>query len=305
MSLNGIYTTTDGYNWQTNSNFTNNLRGVRYANGQYIAVGDNGSIFTSVDSTNWNNHSVATSGSLSGVAFGNSIYIAAGSVAATSPDGVAWTLCPSNPPAVITRIAYGEGLFVAVGYSGPYYNPSGEILTSQNCTNWQVQLTEPSGNVFTAIAYNGGTFLATLNGGAVFKSSDGTNWNGSIFSLPSVDHGSFALYYNFNNLSLSYLGHYSTVCAYNGTFIAGGLDGIMLQSGNTWNPALLTTSQSNSNGFTFSYNQQIDVPYHIQMSTNLLNWVNLYSGTGTGQLTNFTYSASSNYPARFFRIVSP
>ena len=309
VSQNNISTTTDGYNWQNNGSFPNALHGVRYANGQFVAVGDNGSIFESADGTNWTNHSVATSGSFSGVAFGNGLYAAAGSVAATSSDGVSWSLCPSNPPAVITRIVYGEGLFVATAYVGTYYYPNGEILTSQNGVNWQVQFSAPSGS-FTGLAYSGGTFLAVsaaygVQSGAMFKSSDGTNWTRTAFNLPLVDNGSFALYYNLNNLSLSYLGCYATVCSYNGTFLAAGLDGIMVQSSNTWNPILINAPQATSNGFVFSFNQQIDVPYHIQASTNLLNWENVYSGIGSGQPTNFTYSASGNYPARFFRIVSP
>lgn len=306
----GIYTTSDGYNWQTNVSFTNALRGVRYLNGRFVAVGDNGSIFTSLDATNWTNDSVATSGSLWGVAYGNGLYVADGSVAATSPDGVAWTLCPSNPPAFITRIVYGEGQFVAAAYTGSYYYPTGEVMSSRDGTNWQVQFNAPSFAALTGLAYNGGTFLAIAaeygsQSGLMYKSSDGTNWTQIGFQLPLVDNNIFDTYYNLDSLSLSYLGTYTTLCPFNGTFLAAGLDGIMMQSGNTWNPPLLTTPQSTSNGFNFSYKQQVDVPYRIQSSSNLLDWVNVYSGTGTGQLTNFTWSAPGNSPAQFFRIVSP
>jgi len=304
VSQNNICTTADGYNWQNNGSFNNTFHGVRYANGQFIAVGDNGSIFESADGINWNNHSVATSGSFSGVAFGNELYVAAGSVAATSPDGVAWSLCASNPPAVITRIVYGEGLFVATAYVGSYYYPNGEILTSQDGVNWQVQFT-PQSISFSGIAYSGGTFFAIGSAGTMFKSTDGTNWINIAFNLPTVDKDAFSIYYNLNNLSLSYLGYYATVCAYNGTFLAAGLDGIMVQSGDTWNRTLINVPQATSNGFAFSYNQQVNVPYHIQSSTNLLTWVNACSGIGSGQPTNFIFTASTNYPAQFFRIVSP
>ncbi len=46
--------------------------------------------------------------------------------------------------------------------------------------------------------------------------------------------------------------------------------------------------------------QQIDVPYRIQTSTNLLNWADVGSGVGTGQLTNFTYSAFRHFPGPIF-----
>lgn len=309
VSQNNIYTTTDGYNWLNDRSFPNAFHGVNYANGQFTAVGDDGSIFTSTDGTNWNDHSVATSGSFSGVAFGNGVYIAAGSAVATSTDGVTWSLCSSNPPAVITRIVYGEGLFVAAAYVGSYYYPNGEILTSRDGTNWDVQFAAPSGSL-TGLAYSGGTFLTISaaygsRSGFIFKSSDGTNWTQISFSLPLVDGDSFSLYYSLNSLSLSYLGIYATLCSYEGTFLVGGLDGILMQSGNTWCPALISSPQATSNSFGFTYNQQIDVPYHIQTSTNLFNWENLYSGTGSGQLTNYIYTKSTDSLARFFRIVSP
>ena len=312
VSGNGIYTTTDGYNWQNTGSFPNAFYGVCYANGKFVAVGDNGSIFESGDGTNWNNHSVATSGSFSGVAFGNGIYVAVGPFTATSSDGITWSLCSSNAPIVITRIVYGEGLFVAIAYVGRYYNGTyyndnnpGEILSSVDGVNWQVQFTSPSGS-FSGIAYSGGTFLAISRGGAMFKSSDGTNWTRTAFNLPVVDNDAFQIYYyNLYNLSVYQSERYTTVCADNGTFLAAGLDGIMVQSGNTWNRVLMNAPQATSNGFVFLFDQQIDVPYHIQTSTNLLNWGNFYSGIGSGQPTNFVYTASTNYPAQFFRIISP
>ncbi len=73
-----IYTTTDGYNWQTNGAFATTFRGVRHANGQFFAVGDKGGIYASLDGTNWNNRSVPTTGTLSGLASGNGVYVAGG-----------------------------------------------------------------------------------------------------------------------------------------------------------------------------------------------------------------------------------
>ena len=305
VSQNGIYSTTDGYNWENAFSFTNTLHGVRNLNGQFFAVGDNGTILESTDGTNWNNLSVMTSGSLSGVAYGNGVYLAAGSAAATSPDGVTWSLSSSNPPAFISRIVYGRGLFVGVGSATASYNSIGEILSSQDGINWQVRLTAPAGNAFTGVDYSGGTFLAILNAGAMFASQDGINWSRTTFNLPLVDGDSFHIYYQLNNLSLSYLGYYATVRAYQGKFLAAGLDGILVQSANTWAPAALNAPQLQSNGFAFSYNQQVDVPFNIQTSTDLVNWESVYSGNGNGQVTNYVYTTITDFPTRFFRIVSP
>jgi len=310
VNYNNIYTTTDGYNWLNDGSYANYFHGVKYVNGQFVAVGDSGSIYTSFDGTNWNNVSVVSTNSFYGVAYGSGLYVAAGSGVATSTDGVTWSLASSNLPAFITRIVYGKGLFVAAAYTGDYYYPNGEILTSTNGINWNVQLSAPSG-AFTGLAYSGGTFLAitavySAPDGAMFKSSDGTNWAQITYELPDVDNNAFSLYYYpLNQLSLSYLNVYATLCSENGTFLAGGLDGILAQSGNIWNPPALISAQVASNGFGFSYNEQVDVPYRILASTNLSNWATVYSGVGTGQPTNFVYTISSNGPAQFFRMVSP
>jgi hypothetical protein len=304
VSKNTIYSTTDGEIWQSNSSFTNSFRGVSYANGQFIAVGENGSIFTSIDAANWNDSSVVSTGSFSGVAFGNGRYVAAGSITATSTDGNSWAVGVSNPPAAITRIVYGKGLFVAAAYTGSYYNPNGAILTSQDGLTWQSQFT--TGNVdISGIVYNGGTFVAITALGTPYSSVDGTNWTFTGSSVPLVDGDSFSIYYRLDNLSLSYLGHYCALGAYKGTFLAGRLDGVLVQSGNTWSQPTMASSQMTVGGFAFSYNQQVDVPFHVQTSTNLLDWQNIYSGIGTGQPTNFVFSATSNSPSAFFRIVSP
>jgi hypothetical protein len=93
---------------------------------------------------------------------------------------------------------------------------------------------------------------------------------------------------------------------YKGTFLAGGLDGILIQSGNLWKPPVINAMpQVKSGGFVFSYNQQIDVPYRVQVSTNLLSWQDVYAGVGTGVMTNYTDTVSGNGVGRFFRIVSP
>jgi hypothetical protein len=299
VSGTSIFTTQDGYNWQGNSSFTNAFHGVKFANGQFLAVGDNGNIFSSVDGTNWNNRSIPTAASFSfnSVAYGNGLYVAGGTIAANSPDGITWTVCASNLPATLTRIVYGRGLFVATAYSGGGYNPGGKILTSPDGVSWTIQFVEPNGEALSGIAYSGGLFVAISGfSGTIFQSTDGINWQPSAPALPL----GLYIYYQPN-----YPGSYTTVCARNGAFFIGGMEGVIFQSGNTWNPPSLSLPHSTPKRFTFAFNQQIDVPYRIQTSSNLLDWGDVYGGVGTGQTTNFNYSATSNEPAKYFRIVSP
>ena len=296
ISGTSVFTTADGYSWQQQGPFTNFFLGVRYANDKFFAVGEHGAISSSVDGTNWTDHSVTTSGLFYGMAYGNGLYVAAGTVGATSTDGTNWVLGPTNPPETVYRLVYGKGLFVAASYTADPSSQPGDILTSPDGVNWTVRFTEPGGQNFSGIAYNGGVFLAISGGdpAATFKSSDGVNWQATGFSMPvGLD------YY------MGLLPGYATVSACNGTFLVGGKDGRLFQSGNIWNPATLGPSSSGSDGFNFSYTQQIDVPYHIQASTNLADWTNVYAGIGIGQPTNFLSPVSSNDPGRFFRIVSP
>jgi hypothetical protein len=87
--------------------------------------------------------------------------------------------------------------------------------------------------------------------------------------------------------------------------LAASIDGVLIQSGNTWQPAQLTVPHVATSGFAFTFNPQVDVPYHVQASTNLINWINVGNGTGSGQPTNYLYSAITNGPEQFFRLVSP
>jgi hypothetical protein len=302
VSFGSVYVTTNGYDWQNIGGFPSSFHGIRFLNGQFFAVGDNGSIFSSADGIDWTNHSVSTTGSFNHLAYGNGVYVAGGSVTATSPDGINWTLSTSNPPAAITRMTFGKGVFVAVGNDpGAYgYFTSGPIMTSIDGNTWQSQYRTFVG--FSGIAYNGGTFLASAQyDGYSFMSNDGTNWiqTGSKTFEP---YGAYPVYvYYWRGLP----GANSTVCPYKGTFLLGGMEDSLIQSGNLWNPTTLNPSPNASNGFSFSYNQQVDVPYRILSSTNLSKWETIYSGAGSGQPTNFTCVTTSNSPARFFRIVSP
>ena len=292
-----IYTTIDGYDWQTVSGFTNALNGVRYLNGQFFAVGDNGAIYKSADGTNWSNQTITTTGAFDGVAYGNGFYLTAGTIAATSPDGSNWTLCSSNPPTRVSRMTFGLGIFVASGYCQPigYLMQTGPILNTTDGVNWQPQ---EFGFGIGNVVYVGGTFVASLNGQSLsINSTDGINWGYNGFST------------SFNYLSQYYSrqasGCASAVCAYYGTFLVGGGEGMMIQSQSILEPAVFTSAQANAGSFNLAYNQQIDLPYRIQASSNLISWETVFSGMGSGQPTNLNFPASVNYPSRFFRIVSP
>jgi hypothetical protein len=300
----GVCTTTDGYNWDTNDISTNSLYGVGYANGCFFAVGENGTICSSVDGTNWGGHSINTPGSLYAIAYGNDLYVAAGTVSAVSTDGANWTLAPTNPPVPISKMVYGNGLFVGVSYAG-------DILYSSDGLSWQAGFTEPGGEAFSGIAYNGGIFLAISGkSGAMFESTDGRNWQATGSTMPYNSLGLSAPFFAtvpgplglFGYYATDFPNCYATVCPYKGSFLIGGAEGMLLQSGNL--PPAFTSVQIMSNEFCLSYNVQPDVTYRIQQSPDLIHWSDLYSGLGTGQTTSFS-AGLTNAAGGFYRISSP
>jgi hypothetical protein len=198
-------------------------------------------------------------------------------------------------------LVFGDGLFVGASYSG-------EILCSSNGIIWQIQFTEPSGEAFSGIAFSGGTFLAISGkSGTTFESGDGVNWLPTGSTLPETSLQLDGI----NNLpplglfeyyKTALPGCYSTVSAYKGTFLLGGAEGMMLQSGQL--PPTVISSQSSSGQFSFSYCAQPDLPYRIQESTNLIQWSTAYSATGSGQPTTYSEPLADS-GGKYFRVVSP
>jgi hypothetical protein len=68
----------------------------------------------------WTQRTSGTSNWLNGVAYGNGLFVAVGDggTILTSPDGVSWTQRTSGTSNQLNGVAYGNGLFVAVGWDG-------------------------------------------------------------------------------------------------------------------------------------------------------------------------------------------
>src|SRR5437870_7843327 len=159
--------------WTSNCISSNALHGVAWANDRFVATGDNGTIFTSLDGLSWCNHSVVTNRALYSVVYGNSRFVAVGSFTATSADGALWSASPINAPLILTRIIYANGSFVAEGTSGSPFYSTNCILTSNDGVNWQTRYSTPS--LLSALAYQNGEYLA-LSGSTPLKSTDSITW---------------------------------------------------------------------------------------------------------------------------------
>ena len=176
---------------------------------------DNNIVFKTLDIENWT--AVSDSGfgttGIVGVCYGNGKYVAVGysGKIAYSSDGINWTAASSPVTVTLTDICYGNGRFVAVGNK--------KILYSMDAVTWT--LIPDSGsdyNFASSVCYGNGKFVAGGGYGKMAYSTDGINW-----TLVSDS--------KFSNVSHIYGVRYG-----NGKFIASGGSGGMVCSANgvTW-----------------------------------------------------------------------
>ena len=281
-----ILTSTNGINWATVTNigFVEGLLGVAYGDGQFVAVGNSGVILTSTNGNIWTEQNSGVTDQLSGLAYSDGLFVVGDSTTAgvlTSPDGVVWTeqnFGETNAYVLgVLGVAYGNGIFVAVGGEGM-------IFTSTNGTDWTTNNSGTSGEL-DGVAYGGGTFLVTGVAGTLLTSTNGADW---------VSRNSGTV----NEL-------YGAAFAQD-TFIAVGADGTILQSGALSSlGSQLSPAPGWTNGvFGLSLSAPLGGQWKLQASTNLLNWTSLGIVTITNTPMPFVDTGASNFQQRFYRAVS-
>src|SRR5438876_6496522 len=127
---------------------------------------------------NWHWRNPApTANRLSAVAYGNGLFVAVGDFGTieTSSDGVTWTFRHAEA-ATLNGVAFGNDRFVAVGSDGL-------ILNSQDGINWANGISLSS-SWLIGVAYGNGAFVAAGLEGSLLISSNGVNWTDGG-SLPS------------------------------------------------------------------------------------------------------------------------
>ncbi|NLV17789.1 MAG: hypothetical protein GXY50_11390 [Syntrophomonadaceae bacterium] len=198
----------------------NIIEDVKYINGQYMAVGYNGTLITSTNGITWSKVDIETDiDRLGGIAYGGGKYVIVGYVdipygAAriyTSDDGVSWSQTAAVPHHYLYDVAYGKGKFVAVGQSG-------KILVSSNGETWTThEVTYPVGKSTTllSITYSDAAskFVAAGMGSdsgqhecGIMTSEDGEKWT-VTYSEPANVSWNYTLW---------------DVTNHNGTFVAVG-----------------------------------------------------------------------------------
>jgi hypothetical protein len=154
-----------------------NLQSVIYGNGQYVAVGDTGTILTSPDGLNWTSRTSGITTRLWSVTYGNHLYVTVGDSGGgsgrilTSANGVSWTNRASGTSDCLFSVIYGNGQYVAVVgiiacYDYPdcwYMSDAKSMRISSDGTTWSTDTTIGlAGGVqsgFGFITYSNGLYI--------------------------------------------------------------------------------------------------------------------------------------------------
>lgn len=162
-----LVTSRDGSNWTSPSPLphagpSGGWNKVVFGNGVFVAASDEGSAESS-DGRNW-----ITGGTpLHWVSFGNGIFVgvAPDGSPMVSSDGIHWPALTASPKSTDTRVAFGNGLFVAANSTG--------LSTSVDGVQWTAATPAPGEVGGMTVTFAGGRFY--LSGGSE-SSSDGRTW---------------------------------------------------------------------------------------------------------------------------------
>jgi hypothetical protein len=228
------------------------------------------------------------------VAYGNGIYAAVGNsgVVITSSDGAAWNVRVSGATKNLLGIVFQNGLFTAVGVGGT-------IITSPDGTNWTSQ---NSGVTFPleAIAYGNGSYLA-----------GGTNNIASTINVPQPQEifltstdGT-----NWSDIStkIPTITNVRSIAFINQSFWIVGDNGMLLQSDVADGiPHLGGAMLSGNGGIKLTVTLNPAASYRVQFRTNFTDtWHDVYTNSNPISSDAWTDTNASQFPAGYYQIVSP
>ncbi len=174
-----------------------NYNKVAYLNGQFVAVGDKGTICVSPDCANWRRALGDKFFNLHSVAFGAGHYVAVGDFGGglTSSDAINWTQLPQLWGSAVD-ITYGNGKFLVAA-------DGSAILSSEDGMQWTIEtyhLDPTYTYTVNAIAYGNSRYMVvgSANSNAapilIWVSTDGANWT-SANAPPTIQQPTVSFCY--------------------------------------------------------------------------------------------------------------
>jgi hypothetical protein len=200
---NRLYVSKDLKSWKRPAGTDKAFRAVEFLNGQFIAVGGAGSIFTSTNALDWVSQTSGTSAELRAVAYGNGKYVVAGFAGTilTSTDATTWKASTTGNGNNLYGAAFGSGTFLIVG--------DGIAWTSTNGDLWRLR--GNSGRAFRTVEYGNNQFIATSENspkGSLLRSFDGASWlEVPLGQSLAIDY--YGIY--FSESTIFAMGQYSTI----------------------------------------------------------------------------------------------
>lgn len=146
------------------------LTAVSDTPGALVAVGELGTVRTSLDGISWRTRATGASGWLWDVAATpvGTVAVGESGLVARSSDLATWTLSDAVTDQTLTSVAAGGGHLVAVG-------DGGTVISSDDGRNWALQETGFSADMI-AVTYGAAKFVAVGQGGMIATSTDGSSW---------------------------------------------------------------------------------------------------------------------------------
>ncbi len=194
----------------------NDLNGIAYGNGRYVAVGNRGTILSSTNGIDWVPQSSGTIRKLNGIIFDQDRFLVAGDgvFLAGSSDATEWSLAVANTGSRYTSPAPEIELYNIDKHNGLYL-AAGEqksVLVSQDGSTWLVR--ESGGSYgWHATSSNGAVYVAAGRG--IATSEDNIAWGEQLSGGDIFNAG--------NNVLRDILYH-------DGNFLAVGAEGKLLTS---------------------------------------------------------------------------
>ena len=323
-----ILSSSDGVEWAPEQNpaGTAKLDDIAFGNGVFVAIGSgNQVVLTSPDGKQWTKQPLKVGGGLEIIHDGaRFVALAAGGFLSTSVDGVAWEF-PVGVPTLyvdVGGIAFGNGSYVEAGYMRT--GKPTDLWSCVGLTNWQFRDAKSSQNLF-GVGFGLGQFVAVGQKGTLITSPDGAAWTprvvphtgfiwevcgGGPYLAAACQWGRVLTSPNgvdWTKHETGLAGHLTDIGFGNGTFVAVGWDGQIVQSGPILPTSgdehiLLSVPQTDLDEVRFTFTGTIDAPYEIQTSTNCLSWIPVGSVTCTTSPMNVTLHGQTDWH-RFYRVL--
>ncbi|MCB1100658.1 MAG: hypothetical protein KDN22_34165, partial [Verrucomicrobiae bacterium] len=149
---------------------TDQLEGLAWTGDQVVAVGGNGSIFTSPGCINWTAQDSGVTTSLADAVWTGEriVVVASDGVILTSPEGITWTQQESETTERLLDVFQSGTVTVALGFNGT-------ILTSPDGIAW-TQRTSSTNQTFIGGTWSGTQLVAVGAAGTIRTSTDGIIW---------------------------------------------------------------------------------------------------------------------------------